>query len=253
MAAANRALDKHYLCDPSQSDLTAILANENLFYQEKPLKAALGFLQRSKTHGTVIVSDSVIYPQRKRFIIAHELGHWYLHEDIEFFKCKPEFFRQWNKKTVVIEKEANIFASEFLMPTIPFKALCKGHALTKEFIIQLAERFNVSITASALRFADIGSEDVMVVYSSDRIVQWAYPSDDFPWRFYDSKFNVPEASLTDYFYDGDISDDVDEIDAIEWFGMEKSDLSDMYLNEIIVPMPEYNSCLTFLWQSEKNF
>ena len=85
IAEANKALDKHYIDYPAFDDLEGILGCEGLIYQEKPLKSALGFLQRSKTMGTVIISNSVFNSHRKRFIIAHELGHWYLHEDIPVF------------------------------------------------------------------------------------------------------------------------------------------------------------------------
>ena len=252
ITAAKIALDKHYLSNPAYANFEAILGGEHLVYQEKYLSSALGFLLRSKKTGTVIVNDQVKIPTQKRFIIAHELGHWYLHEDVPLFNCKPEFFIQWNKMTVAIEQEANFFAAEFLMPTIPFKAFCQGKVFSKKLIIELAEYFNVGIQAVAIRFADIGSEDIMIVKSTDRRVTWSCASDNFPWAFYDSKFRVPESSVTDEIFDGDNQDEKDEIEARKWFLNEHSDLTDLYLYEEVIPMPNYDSCLTFLYQSEKN-
>ena len=253
ITAANAALGKHYLTSPANADLEAVLAGEHLVYQEKHLISASGFLQRSERMGTVIVSDQVKVPTQKRFIIAHELGHWYLHQDIPFFNCMPEFFNQWNKKTVAIEQEANVFAAEFLMPTIPFMAFCQGKKFSKHLIIDLSEYFNVGIQAAAIRFANIGSEDIMIVKSTDRRVTWSCASDNFPWAFYDSKFRVPESSITDEVFDGDNQDEKDQIEAQEWFLKEHSDLTDLCLMEEVIPMPQYGSCLTFLYQSEKNF
>jgi len=253
ISAARKALENNYLIDPSNANLQGVLGSEGIFYQEKVLISALGFLQRSKRIGTVIISNTITHPHRKRFVIAHELGHWYLHEDIPIFKCTPEFFNQWNHRTIAIEQEANIFASEFLMPTIPFRSFCEGKSFSKDLIIGLSKRFNVSVTAAALRFASVGSEDIMIAYSTRRVVQWSCASDDFPWRFYDSQFNIPADSITDEAYDEDASDERAEIDALEWFKKEHSNLNDLYLYEEVITMPSYNSCLTFLYQSEKNF
>jgi len=250
--AANRALEKYYLSFPEYDDLRGILGSEGLLYTEKKLRSALGYLQRSDRFGTIIISDSIERITRKKFIIAHELGHWYLHEDIPVFNCMPEFFKQWNKKTAAIEQEANLFAAELLMPTVPFKSFCQGKIFSKQLIIDIADHFNVGIQAASLRFADIGSEDIMIVKSTDRRVSWTCASDNFPWGFYGSKFRVPESSITDDVFDGDTDNEMDEIEAREWFLNEHSDLTDLHLYEEVIPMPKFNSCLTFLYQSEKN-
>ena len=73
---------------------------------------------------------------RKRFAIAHELGHWFLHEnESQFFVCTAEQMREY--KGSPTEVEANIFASELLMPTFLFRPLAENSApciLPKPFL-----------------------------------------------------------------------------------------------------------------------
>ena len=93
---------------------------------------------------------------RKRFTIAHELGHYildgkpddcYAHRDTGFYNQK--------------EKEANIFASAILMPEDDVKKIIRNTAsnygiLNKKkyadiFIQEISSRFNVSPAAAEVR------------------------------------------------------------------------------------------------------
>jgi len=58
--------------------------------------------------------------QRKNFTIAHELGHWVLHrelfkDDTNEYKVLPRFTKPDYDDP--LEKEANFFAAELLVPT----------------------------------------------------------------------------------------------------------------------------------------
>ncbi|OKP66789.1 hypothetical protein BTE77_31435 [Ensifer adhaerens] len=59
------------------------------------------------------------HPNRQRFTIAHELGHWMLHK--EAFQADPEAYPvlprfQHVEESNAFEQEANAFASELLVP-----------------------------------------------------------------------------------------------------------------------------------------
>ncbi len=85
---------------------------------------------------------------RRRFTIAHELGHWYLHRDAhsERFErfCRPADLNA----RAHIEGEANAFAAELLMP----RPLLEDQAAACRMNIPLlAKRFDVSVPAMRLR------------------------------------------------------------------------------------------------------
>ena len=56
-------------------------------------------------------------PERQRFTIAHELGHFILHRDQrQSFNCDKESVYSGADTIRVIEREADDFASNLLMP-----------------------------------------------------------------------------------------------------------------------------------------
>ena len=100
-----------------------------------------GFVTTTDGKGKLYVNLNE-HPNRRRFTVAHELGHWRLHK--EELKNNPErsiLFRiaigQLNKDP--IEKEANIFAANLLVPMELLKKAKKGKTHQ-----ELAELFGVS-------------------------------------------------------------------------------------------------------------
>ncbi|GHF74127.1 hypothetical protein GCM10017566_54870 [Amycolatopsis bartoniae] len=105
-------------------------------------------------------------PKRQRFTIAHELGHWLLHDG------KPLIVDQSvmmiNKRddlssqaTNLEEIEANGFAAELLMPrTLMMEAIRRqlsfGHSSREEFVTAIAKEFDVSVDAMGFRLMNLG-------------------------------------------------------------------------------------------------
>ena len=54
-----------------------------------------------------------IHPNRQRFSIAHELGHYILDHNPVYSDAEPE---EISTPTSINEREANAFAAELLMP-----------------------------------------------------------------------------------------------------------------------------------------
>jgi len=93
-------------------------------------------------------------PGRRRFTIAHEIGHLLLHAPAspEVYSDRPIDIRELDEEEVPElrrrEREANIFARELLMPETLVGE--QGHA-TGFNLPALAERFEVSVPAMRLR------------------------------------------------------------------------------------------------------
>lgn len=79
---------------------------------------------------------------RRRFDVAHELGHLILHQDLD-----PEIEG--------LEDEAHAFASSFLLPREPFLSECPRQ-LSWPHLIQLKERWKVSLAAMVYRAHQLG-------------------------------------------------------------------------------------------------
>jgi Zn-dependent peptidase ImmA (M78 family) len=99
-------------------------------------------------------------PFRKRFTIAHELGHHFLHllQDGEFVDGEADLFRQqWEESAAMTpqrrrEIQANMFASSLLMPEQEVRREWPSF----RSVSGMARRFNVSEAAMGIRIDQLG-------------------------------------------------------------------------------------------------
>ncbi len=128
------------------------------------LSGAEGRIVATASHGGVIrvASDSNL--GRFRFTIAHELGHFVLHQNSNINRTfETKHFTVWNKATE--EAEANYFAAELLMPEFLFKSRCKGKP-SIALLDALAEEFRTSLIATAFQFWEYSNEPIALVLSN---------------------------------------------------------------------------------------
>lgn len=136
------------------------------------ISSAEALLIVSQGKKNIIINDKkILYLPRKRFSIAHEVGHFFIpwHSNI----CTCSNIGDFSSDNTE-EKEADIFASELLIPTNILLPKIGGKVITLELIKELAQEFNVSLGAMA-RKVIANTEDkiiVLIYYSNGRkIVQ----------------------------------------------------------------------------------
>lgn len=127
-----------------------------------------GFLYRDKKAGrTIIGVNSAHSTNRQNFTIAHELGHYLLHEgEVIHLDEERGAFTTINYRSAESaktnndnEKEANLFAAELLMPEqLLRKELAnKSYDLLEEDGLKvLAKKFGVSSMALTFRLSALG-------------------------------------------------------------------------------------------------
>ena len=124
------------------------------------LRALLG-TPGPKLSGLLLLSEDRVYVDaveaerstgRRRFTVAHELGHWHLHRDRgDSHYCRPEDIGGSQDDLYAlkrIESEANRFAAALLMPEA---AVREQAARLRLSIPALARRFGVSAPAMQVR------------------------------------------------------------------------------------------------------
>jgi Zn-dependent peptidase ImmA (M78 family) len=103
----------------------------------------------------IVVNASEAPPTRRvRFTIAHELGHWICHA-AEGRTAEPVYCRQADlarDANRALEREANVFAAELLMP----EQALRDAWLDDARVETLATRFDVSPTAMHWRLYSFG-------------------------------------------------------------------------------------------------
>ena len=108
----------------------------------------------------VNVAEGDRWPRRRRFTIAHEVGHWVLHKDDiadrVITRTIDRVPRERAKATTpeqIREREANRFAAELLMPEDRIHAAVGSHGAD---VVAQAERFQVSALSMAWRLFTYG-------------------------------------------------------------------------------------------------
>ncbi len=127
-----------------------------------------GFLIRDKKNGrTVIGVNKTHHHNRQRFTIAHEIGHFLLHEGetVHFDGQRGAFTISLRNSDSAKgesdwEREANLFAAEILMPSKLLEKDLRGKSLDlldeNDFLENLAEKYEVSVQALTFRLANLG-------------------------------------------------------------------------------------------------
>ena len=126
-----------------------------------------------------ITVDSRSSVGRQRFSAAHELGHWMHDRGLIGLSCTERTLAsEWGGKS--IERRANRYAADLLLPVEMFSEHAREAPPTLENAEDLASRFRTSLSATAVRLVDHGSFPSMVVCTGRNSRKWFHRSPDLP-------------------------------------------------------------------------
>ena len=141
--------------------------------------------------GSIVVNANSSF-QRRRFTIAHELGHFLniWHRPINpdgGFTCRIQDLTQsWSTgsreqdRHRVQEAEANRFAIELLAPRSMLRTFLKGIPDIAK-ILRIAKSLDLSREASARRYIELHEEPLALVFSKAGVVRYINRNDGFPY------------------------------------------------------------------------
>jgi len=216
--AANELLNSLGWSKPGDLSLNEIAFASNAYIEERDLEGSEGRILMNGDNAIISIDSKVGFESRKKFILAHEIGHLTLHKGLsKLFSDTDKTLNEWyaNGKH---EIEANQFASELLMPSDLYKLRVKGNGMSLDLIRDTAEYFGTSQTATLLKFKDLGDFPISVIYMKNGIVEWKKESSDFPLKFLPRGSKVPEGSAAGDFFSGqglEIAPVL--VDALDWF------------------------------------
>lgn len=150
---------------PDDIDLEVIAFQGGLEVRDQPLVGCEANLVGFGDKGIITVEPGVSV-ERRRFSIAHEIGHWEQHRG-QSFSCRVEE-RALDKAAKTKEREADDFASLLMMPTNLFKEAIasKGKGVVSlKLISELGSIFKASFPAAAIRYAELSGEPVALVFN----------------------------------------------------------------------------------------
>jgi len=148
-------------------DVEAIARQHQIVVQHQKVDDSFsGFLLRTNNPAAIVIGVNERHPPvRRRFTIAHELGHFFLHEHEKLRVDQGTFVinrrdERSSTGTDIQEIEANAFAAELLMPREfvlndidDFK---KNPISDHTLLAGIAHRYGVSEAAMAIRLSNLG-------------------------------------------------------------------------------------------------
>jgi len=182
-AKARELLNELNILEPDEIEIELIAAFKNAPVRYEPLKGMDGRIVQEGNAAIITVNSAITYEGQKRFVIAHELGHFFLHPNTrQVESVSQEQTNNWSERQETEEYEANIFAAELLMPSAMFSQKIKGETPSFNLIESLQKDFRTTLTATAVQYVLNTKEECAIVSSSERQRLWYILSPGFSFR-----------------------------------------------------------------------
>lgn len=150
--------------------------------------------RRPDGHGILRVRSKGTSDARRRFSIAHELGHWELHPNLTQGRyCTEENLSDYVRSSE--EVEANCFAASLLMPRFMMREHMGSADPSFALVDRLTAAFETSRTATARRLVELTKYRVILVCCIGGRVVWRVKSDAAKYYALEGAL-VPADSLT---------------------------------------------------------
>ena len=236
-------------------DRFAIARSRDIEVEPKPgtTGGVSGMLLRHGDSFGILYATHVKSEGFQRFSIAHELGHYFLDGHIDHIL--PDDGVHTSHAGFVsgdpYELEADQFAAGLLMPATPFERALRRQDPGLEVIESLAELCRTSLTATAIRYAELTDDAVAVIISTGPVIDFCFMSEtlkslsQLTWLRKGTP--VPKGTATGQLNadarrvsDGDRAEE--EIDVRDWLGGSHS----VQTIEQVVGLGSYGRTLTVL-------
>ena len=237
-------------------DILSIASKREILVEAKPAsaKGVSGMLIRVGNGFAIAYATHIKSEGFQRFSVAHELGHYFLEGHPERVFRGGQLVHESHAGFASgdqVELEADHFAAGLLMPSQLFTAEAGRHADGFEAIEKLAGVCKTSLTASAIRYAELTDAAIAIVMSSGSTVDYCFASQAMRrakgYRHLKKGAVLPRDSLTRAF-NQDISNiesakrDTDDTDVMHWFHTD----AEIDATEEVVGLGEYGRALTII-------
>jgi len=234
------------ITEPSEIDIEAIAALHGALVLEGGLTGSEARLIRSPSINLIRVRSGIREPGRRRFAIAHELGHLLLQTGgFQFTVCSEQDLLPFYGKSEA-ELGANTFAAALLMPRSLFAPQCRNSSPSMELVSTLAVYYRVTLTASATQYILFCPHRCCLVVSTDGKVRYHRATDDFGYFIRPKEALDPRTFAADYFSGKELPRGMHSVPASAWLEGGKIDDTKSILEDSVA-LPFYNSVLTLLW------
>ena len=184
LSPAERLLWSCGVVAPDQIDLEAIANARGARVVHRHLDGCEARLVATAERAVISVSTAGGYEGRRRFSLAHELAHWICDRRTGSFQCAKEVIGPQNAEAKSVEAHANAFASQLILPDYLVVPWADGKRTNLDVAKTLANDFNASLTAAAIKLAKKATAPACIVCHSQSKLQWCQRNTAFSSDFF---------------------------------------------------------------------
>jgi len=229
---------------PSEIYVRDIAMSLGALVRDRELQGCEARLVRKGGIGIISVNSFIPEEGRKRFAIAHEIGHFILHSGTQLILCSEDDMHIW-KESKAHEIEANEFAASLLMPQEIIIRFIKIGQPTLDMISELAIEFRTTLTATALRYVGLSKEPCALVVSKNGFIKWYRKSDSFNFHVKVGDKLSFDSYAFDYFDGVNLPEKPDTVPAHAWLAGEFDEEAELF--EQSISLGSYGVVLSLLW------
>jgi len=159
------------ISDPKDIDVEAIAWSRGAVVECRPLDRCDATIVGSARRAVITV-NSRGSPERRRFSVGHELGHWHHHRGRILF-CAAADVENPHDGALNPERHADAFASDLILPNyLLHPRLRKIRRVTLAAAREIAEEYQASLTATLIKIVQSDQFPLIVVCHSKTKRRW---------------------------------------------------------------------------------
>jgi hypothetical protein len=236
-------------------DPLAIAAKHDIEVKAKPdtAEGVSGMLLRHGDNFGIMYATHLNNKGFEHFSVGHELGHYFLEGHVDHVLPRDGIHTSHAGFVSAdpFEREADNFSAGLLMPSAPFKKELNRRKPGLATIEHMAGLCVTSLTATAIRSAELSSDAIAVIVSTGNVIDYCFLSDAMkslpqltwlpkgspvPRNTETARINANPASVLE----GKRAST--EIDVMDWFGGTRSAI----FQEEVIALGRYGKTLTVL-------
>lgn len=223
---------------PDQIDLEAIAWERGAVVKYRPLDNCDAMIVGAERRAIITVSSRAI-PVRRRFSLAHEIGHWHHHRG-RILYCGAADISNPAHGPLNPESQADQFASDLLLPGFMFRPrIQKLKRLTLSSVREIADEFNVSVTATLLKLVEADRFPLLAVCHNKAGRRWFRHAPMIPgWWFPKEELDVESIAFEMLFGGAAEISYARKIGADAWFDFRGADRYEIQEQSFLLPNDE---------------
>jgi Zn-dependent peptidase ImmA (M78 family) len=243
----SQLLEELGITSPEEIDIEAIAFHSGALIKYRPLSGCAARIV-GNGHSAIITIDSNSPRGRQRFSAGHELGHWMYDRGKASFSCEErQFVQDWSKNNP--ESRANRYASDLLLPIAIFKPLTANlRVINMTTASEFAKKFQMSLTATALRLVEHGPLPAMLVCYSSTGREWFVRNLELSKDLWPTSTPNRDTYAYDLLQGSEESKAEGDVSATAWFDHELAER--YYIHESSI-RTSHGDVLSLLWWKDE--